>query len=49
VLLGCLGFIGILSIELVRGFSPTKLEGLTDYLGTWHKLFYFKTPTKVGH
>jgi hypothetical protein len=28
--------------EFKRGFSPAKLEGLTDHLWTWHEFFYSK-------
>ena len=28
--------------DFKRGFSPAKLEGLTDHLWTWHEFFYFK-------
>ncbi len=28
--------------EFRRGFSPAKLEGLTDHLWAWHDFFYFK-------
>ena len=27
---------------LRRGFSPAKLEGLSDYLWSWHEFPYFK-------
>jgi hypothetical protein len=28
--------------EFKRGFSPAKIEGLTDHLWTWHEFYYHR-------
>jgi hypothetical protein len=39
---GLFGFYWNFINEFKWGFSPAKLEGLTDHLWTWHEFFYSK-------